>query len=167
MRRIFQLVGLLGLLLLLCACSAPANRFVMQENTARDIETGVIWTKNANLADKPLLWRADENVYSFVQNLNQSNYGGYSDWRAPTRDEMSSLLSYAIKVGKYKEDKVETWPFQVLRNLGFQDVKDYGYWTSTHESNNEIYVADLATGKITVKPEDKPYYLWPVRGGGR
>ena len=165
MRRILQLAGLLSLLVLLTACSAPVNRFVMQEKTAVDIETGVIWMKNANPASKPLLWRADDNVYSFIQNLNASNFAGYADWRVPTRDEMGSLLVYAKDKGKYQDEKVETWPYQVLRNLGFQDVRDYGYWTSTRESNSEIYIADFASGKITPQPEVKPYYLWPVRGG--
>lgn len=165
MRRILQLAGLFALLLLLTACSANLKRMNMQEKTAIDTETGLIWMKNANLANKPLPWRADDNVYAFIQNLNKSNFNGYSDWRVPTRDEMGALLVYAKKVGNYKVEKVETWPYQVLRNLGFQDVKDYGYWTSTRESNSEIYIADFGTGKVTAKPEDKPYYLWPVRGG--
>lgn len=165
MRRIFQFAGFLALLILLSACSSTANRLVMQENTIVDLETGVIWMKNANLASKPLLWRADENVYGFIQNLNNSNFSGYSDWRVPTRDEMGALLTFAKKAGNYKAEKVESWPYQILRNFGFQDVKDYGYWTSTREASSEIYIADFATGKITAKPEDKPYYLWPVRGG--
>ena len=165
MRRILQFVGLLALLLLLSACSSKVNRLVMQEKTAVDTETGVIWMKNANLANKPLPWRADDNVYAFIQNLNKSTFAGYCDWRVPTRDEMRSLLDYAKDKGDYQVEKVETWPYQVLRNLGFQDVKDYGYWTSSRESNSEMYIADFATGKVTAKPEDKPYYLWPVRGG--
>jgi len=165
MRRILHLAGFLALLILLSACSSKVNRLVMQEKTAIDTETGVIWMKNANLANKPLPWRADDNVYAFIQNLNKSTFGGYADWRVPTRTEMTSLLNYAKKTGKYKIEKVETWPYQVLRNLGFQDVKDYGYWTSTRESNSEMYIADFATGKVAAKPEDKPYYLWPVRGG--
>jgi hypothetical protein len=165
MRRIFQLAGVLTLLILLSACSAPRSRMTMQEKTAIDTETGVIWMKNANLASKPLPWRADDNVYAFIQNLNTSTFAGYADWRVPTREEMGVLLKYAKKVGKYKVEKVETWPYQALRNLGFEDVRDYGYWTSTRESNSEMYIADFATGKVTVKPDDKPYYLWPVRGG--
>ena len=165
MRRILQFAGFLALLILLSACSAKVNRLVMQEKTAIDTKTGVTWMKNANLASKPLPWRADDNVYAFIQDLNKSNFAGYADWRVPTRDEMDVLLSYAKKTGKYKVEKVETWPYQVLRDLGFEDVRDYGYWTSTRESSSEMYIADFATGKVTVKPEDKPYYLWPVRGG--
>jgi hypothetical protein len=165
MRRIFYLAGFFALLVLLSACSAPRSRMAMQEKTAIDTETGVIWMKNANLANKPLPWRADDNVYAFIQNLNKSTFGGYADWRVPTRDEMTSLLDYAKKTGKYKVEKVETWPYQALRDLGFEDVRDYGYWTSTRESSSQMYIADFASGKVTVKPDDKLYYLWPVRGG--
>lgn len=165
MRRILQLAGFLALLVLLSACSAPVNRLFIQEKTVVDTETGVSWMKNANLANKPLLWRADDNVYAFIQNLNKSQFSGYADWRVPSRDEMGSLISYAKKTGKYKVERVETWPYQVLRQLGFEDVKDYGYWTSSRESPSQMYIADFATGKIMPKPEDKPYYLWPVRGG--
>lgn len=167
MLRIFQLIGLLSLLLILSACTASksTNRLLLQEKTIMDVETGVIWMKNANLANKPLPWRADDNVYAFIESLNKNLYAGYADWRVPSKDEMRSLLNFAKEQGDYKVEKIETWPYQVLRNLGFQDVKDYGYWTSTRESNSEIYIADFATGKIVPKPEDKPYYLWPVRGG--
>lgn len=151
--------------LLLTACAPKVARFQMQDKTAIDVETGVTWMKNANLPGKPLPWRADENVYSFVQNLNTTNYAGYADWRLPTKDEMKSLISYAKAKGEYKTEKIDTWPYNVLKQLGFQDVKDYGYWTATRESNSEIYIADLASGKVEAKPEDKPYCLWPVRGG--
>lgn len=165
MRRINSLLGLLALLGLLCACSAPISRFNMQEKTAVDIETGVVWMKNANLPNKPLLWRADDNVYAFIQNLNKTNFAGYADWRVPTRDEMKELIKFVKDKGDYNPERVDTWPYNILRQLGFSEVKDYGYWTATRASNTEIFIADLANGKIEPKPEDKPYYLWPVRGG--
>lgn len=165
MRRLSLLPGFLALLALLCACSAPVSRFNMQEKTAVDIETGVVWMKNANLPNKPLPWRADDNVYAFIQNLNRSNYAGYADWRVPTRDEMKELIAYAKDQGDYSAARINTWPYNVLRQLGFQEVRDYGYWTATRESSTQIFIADLASGKVEPRPEDKPYYLWPVRGG--
>jgi len=163
----FSLLQVLVLIsiLFLSACAPKVARFQMQDKTAIDVETGVVWMKNANIAGKPLPWRADDNVYAFIQNLNRGNYAGYADWRVPSRDEMKALITYAKEQGDFKAGKIETWPYNVLRQLGFQDVKDYGYWTSTRESNSEMYIADLASGKVESRPEDKPYYLWPVRGG--
>lgn len=165
MKRLMFFLVLLLVGSLLAACSPKVARFQMQDKSVVDIETGVIWMKNANLPGKPLPWRADDNVYSFIQNLNRTNYAGYADWRVPTKDEMKGLIEFAKKEGDYRKERMETWPYQVLRQLGFQDVKDYGYWTSTRESNSEMYIADLSSGKLESKTEDKPYYLWPVRGG--
>lgn len=165
MKRYGLLVLMFSLIALLTACSSNVARFQMQDKTAIDIETGVVWLKNANLPGKQLPWRADDNVYAYVQKLNRDNFAGYADWRVPTKDEMKALIKFAKEKGEYKAERLETWPFQVLRQLGFQDVKDYGYWTSTRESNSEIYIADLSSGKVEARPEDKSYYLWPVRGG--
>ena len=154
-----------GLLLLLGACASNSNpRFVMQEKTAVDQKSGLVWMKNANLPEKPLLWKADDNVYAFIQGLNRELYAGYADWRVPSKAEMASLIAYAKSFG-HDPSKMDTWPFQNLRQAGFQDVRDYGYWTITRHSQHELWIADLASGRIVPKPDDKPYYLWPVRGG--
>ena len=87
-RSLFFIILIAGLLL--SACSPEVARFQMQDKTAIDVETGVTWMKNANLPGKPLPWRADENVFSYVQNLNTTNYAGYADWRLPTKDEIVS-----------------------------------------------------------------------------
>ncbi len=149
--------------LLLAAC-APNHSFVFLDQTAVDQGTGLVWSRNANLPGKPLLWKADDNVYSFIQKLNSDNYAGYADWRVPTREEMAELIAYAKSLG-YERDKLETWPFQKLRQLGFINVRDYDYWTSTRQSPEEMWVADLAGGRVLPKSEAKPYCLWPVRGG--
>lgn len=158
-------IMLLCMGLFLTAC-APNHSFVFLDQTAVDQGTGLVWSKNANLPGKPLLWKADDNVYSFVQKLNSDNFAGYADWRVPTKDDMAELIAYAKSLG-YDKDKLETWPFRKLRQLGFIDVRDYDYWTSTRRSPEELWVADLASGQILPKSEAKPYYLWPVRGGNR
>jgi len=151
------------LCLVLAGC-ASNHSFVLLEKTAVDQKTGLVWSKSANPAGQQLEWRGDDNVYAFIQKLNKENFAGYADWRVPTREEMSELISYAKSLG-YDSGKYETWPFKKLGQLGFSDVRDYGYWTSTRESKESIYVADLATGEVQPKPDTKPFYLWPVRGG--
>lgn len=154
-----------GLLLLLSACASNSGqRFVILEKTAVDQATGVVWMKNANLPETPLLWKGDDNVYAFIQRLNSELYAGYADWRVPSKAEMNSLIDYA-KSFDYDPKKMETWPYQNLKRAGFQDVRDYGYWTTTRHSQSELWIADFASGQIMAKPDDKPYYLWPVRGG--
>lgn len=149
--------------LLLTAC-AQKHSFVLMDTTVLDQSTGLVWTKNANPAGKQLEWRSDENVYAFILKLNNDNYAGYADWRVPTKNEMESLILYAKSLG-YEKERYETWPYQKLRQIGFTDVRDYDYWTSTRKSPGEMFVADLASGEVLPKPDTKPYYLWPVRGG--
>ncbi len=157
------------LLLLLCvtltACSQHKS-FVFLDQTAVDQTTGLIWAKHANLPGKQLNWRGDDNVYAFVEKLNKENYAGYADWRVPTRDEMEALIAHAKSLG-YDPAKFDTWPYQKLRQIGFQDVRDYDYWTATRKSAEELWIADLAGGQVVPKSDAKPYYLWPVRGGRR
>lgn len=156
-----------SLILLFClsltAC-AQSHNFVVRDQTVLDQGTGIVWTKNANLPGKQLLWKSDDNVYAFIQKLNSENYAGYADWRVPTKSEMADLIAYAKSLG-YDPAKFETWPYNKLRQLGFLDVRDYDYWTSTRKSPEELWVADLAHGQIVPKPDKKAYYLWPVRGG--
>ena len=64
-------------------CSQKHN-CVFQDQTVVDSKTGLMWSKNTNMPDKPLLWKADGNVYAFVQKLHKNGYASYFDWRVPT-----------------------------------------------------------------------------------
>ena len=158
-----RLLLLLPAALLLVACTTAKPNFVFQENTAVDQNTGLVWAKNANMPGRQLIWRGDDNVYEFVKHLNETNYAGYADWRVPSKKEMATMIEYATSMG-YDRAKMETWPYQKLRQFGFVDVRDYEYWTATRESPTEIWIADLASGKIAPKQEGKAYCLWPIRG---
>lgn len=161
MKKILLLIAAL----LLSAC-AQNHSFVMLDQTAVDQGSGLVWARNANLPGKPLLWKAEDNVYSFIQKLNSDNYAGYADWRVPTREELAELIDYAKSLG-YDADKMETWPYRKLGQLGFVNVRDYDYWTSTRPEPNQMWIADLASGRISAKPDNKPFLLWPVRGTAR
>ncbi len=161
-----KMLLLLPVMLLLVACSAAKPNFVFLEKTAVDQNSGLTWAKNANMPGRQLIWRGDDNVYEYMKRLNEINYAGYADWRVPSKDEMIKLLEYAKAMG-YDQAKMDTWPYQKLRELGFMDVRDYEYWTATRKSPTEIWTADMTNGTVAPKPENKPYYLWPVRGNSR
>lgn len=172
MKRIC-LLCLLALLLSACAGGKPKNEavaivhhFSFFDLTAVDEGTGLVWTRNANLPGKPLYLKDDENVFSFLRKLNRENYAGYSDWRLPAREEQEELLKYAKSLG-YDAARVETWPYQRLQRVGFQDVRDYPYWSSTRNAadTREFWLADLSAAKMVTRSENNPYSVWPVRGG--
>jgi len=160
-----RLLLLAVLLMLVSACATKPN-FVFMEKVAVDQNTGLVWTRNANLPGKQLIWRGDDNVYEYIKRLNETNYANYADWRVPTITEFEKMIEYAKSMG-VDPAKMDTWPYEKLRQLGFSDVRDYDYWTSNRQSPTEMFTADLASGKILPKPENKPYYLWPVRGMSR
>ena len=173
MKKLFT-ACLVALLLAACAGGkskneglvAPVHHFAFSDQTAVDEGTGLVWSRNANLPGKALYWKADDNVYTFIRQLNRENYAGYGDWRLPIREELEGLLKYAKSQG-YDAGRLETWPYRQLRRLGFQDVRDYAYWSSTRNSKDtrEFWVADLLTGRMATGSENSPYCVWPVRGG--
>ena len=157
---------LLSMALLLSACAGTKPDFTFLEKTAVDLNSGLTWTRSANLPGRMLVWRGEDNVYEFVKRLNETVYSGYADWRVPTKEEMAVMIEYTRTVG-YDRSKIATWPYNRMMELGFTDVRDYDYWTSSRKSPNEMWTTDMATGQISVKPESRPYYLWPVRGKGK
>jgi hypothetical protein len=160
MKKLFLL---LPVVLLLGACALAKPNFVFQEKTALDQNTGLVWTKNANMPGNPLLLSGADNAYEYVKQLNVTSYAGYADWRLPTKKELALMVEYAESMG-YDRTKMETWPYQQLLQLGFVDVRGYLYWTGSRRSTTEMWTADMVSGKLAARPENKPYFLWPVRG---
>ena len=54
----------------------------------QDPDTGLIW--QVEIEDKEYSW--DES-FEYAKRLNAENYGGYSDWRVPTKDELRTILT--------------------------------------------------------------------------
>lgn len=62
----------------------------MSKNRSEDVwldpETGLRW--QTAISDNKIGWK---DLGRYAEQLNQSNYGGYSDWRVPTRFELETL----------------------------------------------------------------------------
>lgn len=64
----------------------------------RDAKTGLDWEAKSfesdsfNYFKKKMSW--DEFNTSYISWLNEKNYGGFSDWRVPSKDELRSLIDY-------------------------------------------------------------------------
>ncbi|MGQ1889468.1 Lcl C-terminal domain-containing protein [Thermophagus sp. OGC60D27] len=103
------------------------NNFVDNgDATISDVATGLMWTKEDSR--KGMNW---EEALAWVQQMNEQNYLGYSDWRLPNAKELHSLVDYSVS------QRVDSQPainpvFEVTK------IKDEGngdnvpfYWTST------------------------------------
>lgn len=132
--------------------------FIFSDLTATDKKTGLMWTKNANLAGEKITW---DTAFKFIEKLNEQKYAGYSDWRLPTNGELQTLVTYAQSNSTFDE---------LFNKIGFKNVQSVGYWSSTIYTDTKgttafawnVYM-DGGYEKLNYKTI--PSYVWPVRGG--
>ena len=102
----------------------PAPRFEVLADVVVDRMTGLVWTKNANMAEFPLAWK---EALDYVATMNHDNIYNFQDWRLPNRHELRSLMSHQTR----KPSLPEGHPFA--------NVFSGWYWTSTTAAINTAY----------------------------
>lgn len=132
----------------------PVRRFAQQQDVISDRLTGLVWTRNANIAKFPLRW---QEALDYVTDMNREGAFGSSDWRLPNRRELRSLVSYQTR----KPALPEGHPFTDIF-LGW-------YWTSTTAMINPAYAwyVHMAGARMFYGNKEQFALVWPVRGRGR
>lgn len=134
------------------------KRFIFSDLTVKDKKTGLIWARDANIADREMTW---DGALKFIEKLNEQKYAGYSDWKLPAKNELGSLLgSSANKNGGVN--------YLILFNKsGFKNVQAYGYWSSTTDAGDTAFAWDvfMCGGGVLAFSRTFPFYVWPVRAG--
>jgi len=145
--------------------NAADPNFSFASTVAKDNNTGLIWTRNANTpgpnicipnTDKYLLafsWEED-GIEHYINCLNTNLYLGFDNWRLATASEYSVIANYGN--GTH---------YEYLNSIGFINVLARAYWSSTR--NYFEYAVDMATGK-TILFYSPDFYntggpVWPVR----
>lgn len=65
------------------------DRFVQHGDlTVLDRKTGLMWQRGAS-AD-PMVWK---DGLSYIDRLNEMEYGGFNDWRFPSKEELAGLIA--------------------------------------------------------------------------
>lgn len=137
----------------------PATRFIDNEltnspdKTVTDNLTGLIWSKDANIASVSKTW---QQALDYIANINSISYLGHNDWRLPNRNELESLVNQG-------QINTATW----LNNQGFANVMN-NYWTSSSSigSANNAWYVNMNDGYASyVTKKDYFFYVWPVRAG--
>ena len=82
---------------------------------------------------------------------DQSNVGGYSDWRLPTAEEMIALAEYIDQINGASMDQ---YGERVFDERGF-DLFTGNYWTSSNEFYDEIK-------NTAANAEPGKYYGWII-----
>ena len=131
----------------------PEPRFEVRNNAVVDQLTGLIWCRDASLAEFPLTW---QEALDFVAGMNREQRFGEHDWRMPNRRELRSLLSLQTRLPALPE------------RHPFINVFNGWYWTSTTAAISPAhawYVA-LDGARMFYGGKDQSFMLWPVRGEG-
>src|SRR5665647_3152044 len=131
----------------------PEPRFDLRDDEVIDSLTGLIWCRNANLAEFPLSW---PEALDFVATMNREQRFGRRDWRLPNRRELRSLLSLQTRLPALPEGHP------------FMNVFNGWYWSATTAAISPAhawYVA-LDGGRMFYGGKDQSFMLWPVRGEG-
>jgi hypothetical protein len=117
-----------------------------------DSLTGLVWAKNANLANGTRTW---QGALDFANALTLC---GHSDWRLPNVNELQSLFKLSQPVS------VAAW----LMAQGFINVQlDTLYWSSTTNAEHPSQAWALVMWAGVTNPYNKtgPWVVWPVRDG--
>ncbi len=131
----------------------PEPRFEVRNDAVVDQLTGLIWCRNANVAEFPLTW---QEALDYMASMNREQRFGECDWRLPNRRELRSLLSLQTKLPALPE------------RHPFINVFNGWYWTSTTAAISPAhawYVA-LDGARMFYGGKDQSFMLWPVRGEG-
>lgn len=131
----------------------PEPRFGLRGDEVMDNLTGLVWCRNANLAEFPLNW---QEALDFVASMNREQRFGQRDWRMPNRRELRSLLSLQSRLPALPE------------RHPFFDVFNGWYWTSTTAAISPAHAWYVAFdgGRMFYGGKDQSFMLWPVRGAG-
>ncbi len=129
----------------------PSPRFTdNSDQTITDQLTGLIWSKDANIAGA-LNW---QNALEYIKSMNSSNYLGHNDWRLPNSNELESLVN-----------KGQTSQTDWLNAQGLSNVQPDYYWSSSTYAPSTVkaWFVNMSDGYMNGDNKVNSNYLWPVR----
>ena len=139
--------------------------------TITDTVSGLMWLKNAGTNDPVNL----PTAIAWVQQLNGSAFGGYSDWRLPSganRDGSGPICNSAPTGANCTGTEFATLYFARLimaTNPGpFQNLRAGSYWTSTDAPSDPALTMaqDFVDGGQNPFAKTRTLHAWAVRDAG-
>ncbi|MEI7816686.1 MAG: caspase family protein [Desulfuromonadales bacterium] len=121
--------------------------FTATELTMLDNKTGLMWVRNGGLTGKIAINTARQ----FLDKINMKMYGGFDDWRLPTKKELETLVKYAKddgwgnKDGHYVSDYLVSKGFVKVQpeyyltdNTSFAKVQAVRMWSGHFEELDNV-----------------------------
>jgi len=138
-----------------------AGQWQVGELTMLDTKTKLMWTRNGNLAGKPMNW---DNAHAYIQKLNNERYAGYSNWRLPDKEELETLTQRGKDAGYGSfEKKISDF----LNGLGFINVETTYYWSSTTYASysGDAWGVGMFFGRVDHLYKGNSFFVMPIRDG--
>lgn len=124
----------------------------------RDSNTGLFWEVKSPLEGDVNycrdLYTFDEAQMIYPKKLNNVKYGGYDDWRMPNKDELRSILDYALKD-------------IAINTTIFENCQIGDYWTKNLYKLQSYFgwVIFMGFGSSIAKSRETGRFVMAVRGG--
>lgn len=136
-------------------------RFELIASVLHDRKSGLMWTANADLAERTLSW---EGAQDYIVRLNMDRHAGYGNWRMPSLEELQTLLEQVKLAGFDGTAPAKTVAAGLLK-LGVRNVQNDGYWSSTTNIyySAEAWYVSMTDGSCAVADKSLYFSLWPVR----
>jgi len=121
--------------------------------TFSDTSTGLMWARNGNIAETKM------DVKDAIEWVKTLNYGGYSDWRLPTKDEFDLFIkNNSENKGRHRRlndgfFNIKTGSATYLTNTRYENKLDI-FWSFCYGFSKWQAVGPVSSG-----------FIWPVRGG--
>jgi len=152
----------------------PKNPMSFTDNgdgTVTDNNTGLIWQKcsvgqnndsSCSGTAATYNWYQASGTYDLVNNPSSQNVcgaltlGGYSDWRLPSKKELTSIVDYSIP-----------YPGPTIKQSNFPNTVASNYWSSTKLAYGpyDAWDVDFGVGDVYYYIKVAPGYFRCVRGG--
>ena len=110
----------------------------------KDKESGLIWevkTTDGSIHDRERMFDWDGAHASFIDELNASKFGGFSDWRLPTTDELRTIRVKGAE------------PY--INQDFFPNTVSTGYLSWRQCGSGDIYDERVKFGKIRNSKKDR------------
>lgn len=100
------------------------NRYtIVDANITLDQATNIMWERNDHNAT---------NYADALDTCNDSELGGYTDWRLPNIKELQSIVDYTKSPGKTNSPAIDIEVFSSTEFINESGERDWGsYWSST------------------------------------
>lgn len=160
--KTFAFLCVMAVLLAVGTAQAAGERFIVTDLWVKDVETGLVWSRDANPAGRLMSW---DDAVEFIEMLNKKNYAGHADWKLPDLDEFKKFLVAIKETGGVDSFAGDITVVSILKRMGFYNVHAGDYWSSTTSMYNdtETWYVSMRYGGKTAGNKSLYMCVWPVR----